>query len=481
MFFSRLPLLPLVLDDVPWGLRQMLAQEGIPTVSRDRRGGRGCFLLHDSRNGSCRRPMPGQIPIDIDWLRTGFNADPFDQWGDYRTSRFQWRLNGLHPSEEICRIDKRGLRLRLMARLRRIIERRGGVWLGIAPYPFPYRCAFNLRIDYDEYDSGDFDRLQKVLEGRQDAVSHFVCGASYETHDDALARLQGLDVGSHGYRHHTYRTFEENLRNIQRGIQVLEQARLRPVGFTAPHGRFNRSLLAAMEQLEIGYSSEFAIGYDEMPFLPAGSNVLQIPVHPVCLGILLEAARMTKRQGDDLAVAAAIEHFRSVIEAKYSGGEPIFLYGHPTGRLGRYPEVVESIFKECDRRSDIWRVTMSQWAAWWRARSRVRLTVSREANSLVVELDQNPSRFRIGLEYHRGREVARLALDGARLRILPAAIPYETRSERPAFQPVRVDRPHGLRVHVRRWIDWERETPVEEIVPTNWRNLAKRTLRSLWR
>ena len=478
MFPSNLPLLPLVLDDVPWGLRQMLAQEGVPTVSRDRRGGRGCFLLYDSRNGPCRRPTPGQTTIDIDRLRVGFDTDPFEQWGDHRTSRFQWPLNGLEPSEEICQVDKRSLRRKLMARLRRIVERRGGVWLGISPYPFPYRSAFNLRIDYDQYDVEDFDRLQTSLGGHQDAVSHFVNGAAYESHGEALTRLCGLDVGSHAYRHHTYQTFEENLRNVERGIQVLEEARLRPVGFTAPHGRFNRSLLATLERLEIGHSSELATAYDELPFLPAGSSVLQIPVHPICLGIMLEAAAPGS---DQSAVAAAIEHFRSAIQEKYAAREPIFLYGHPTGRLGRHPQLLESIFDEIEGLGDVWRVTMSKWAAWWRARSRVRLTVTRESDSLVVDLEQNPSRFRIGLEYYRSRKVARLALDGSHLRISPEAIHYESRAEQSTFCPVRVDRPHGLRGRVRRWIDWERETPIEEIVPTSLRNVAKRTLRTLWR
>ncbi len=480
MFFNRLPLLPLVLDDVPWGLRQMLAQEGIPVVSRDQRGGRGSFLLFDSRNGPCRRPLPAQIPVDVDWLRAGFDSDPFEQWGDHRTSRFQWSLEGLHPSEEICRVDKRSLRLRIMARLRRIIERQGGVWLAVSPYPFPYRCAFNLRLDHDQYDPDDFDRLQKSLRGRQDAVSHFVNGAAYQPYGDALAQLEGLDVGSHGYRHHTYRSFEENLRNIERGIQVLQEARLTPVGFTAPHGRFNRSLLAAMEKLEISHSSEFAVAYDELPFLPFGSSVLQIPVHPVCLGIVLETAR-AEAGADRRAVAATIRHFRSVIEAKHAGGEPVFLYGHPNERLGRYPEVVESVFDEIDQRSDIWRVTMTQWAAWWRVRSRLRLTAMREGDGLVVRIDQKPAQFRIGLEYCRDRQLARIPLDGLRLCISPDAIPYEPRPETVAFRPVRIDRSHDLRAHVRRLIDWERETPVEEIAPTSWRNLAKRTLRSLWR
>lgn len=478
MFPSKHPLLPLVLDDVPWGLRQMLAQEGIPTVSRDRLGGVGRFLLYDSRNGSCQRTLPGQIPIDVNRLRSGFDVDPFQQWSDHRSWRFEWSLSGLSPSEEICRVDKRYLRRRLMARLRRLVERRGGVWLCIAPYPFPYRSAFNLRIDYDQYDAGDFDRLQTSLEGHQEAVSHFVNGAAYESKDDALSRLYGLDVGSHGYRHHTYQTFGENLRNIKRGIQVLEEARLHTAGFSAPHGRFNRSLLAALERLEIGYSSEFAAGYDELPFLPAGSNVLQIPIHPICLGILLDVVTPGSEQA---AVEAAIEHFRLAIHEKYAAREPIFLYGHPTGRLGRYPRLLESIFGEIESRRDLWRVTMSRWATWWRIRSRIRLTVAREGDYLVVEGGANSSRFRLGLEYHRGEQVARLPLDKDTLRISPDAVPYETRPEQSTFRPVRVDRPHGLRGRVRHWIDWERETPVEEIAPTNWRNVAKRTLRTLWR
>jgi len=478
MFPSKLPLLPLVLDDVPWGLRQMLAQEGIPTLSRDRRGGFGRFLLYDSRNGPCLRAMPGQIPIDIDRLRVGFDADPFLQWNDHRSWRFEWHVNGFRPSEEICRVDKRGIRRTIMARLRRIVERRGGVWLTVSPYPFPYRSAFNLRIDYDRYDAGDFDRLQAALEGHQEAVSHFVNGAAYEGQGEALDRLFGLDVGSHGYRHHTYHTVEENLRNIERGMRVLEEARLSTVGFTAPHGRFNRSLLTALERLEIGYSSEFAAGYDELPFLPAGANVLQVPIHPICLGILLEAATPGR---EEAAVVAAIEHFQQAIRERHAAGEPVFLYGHPTGRLGRYPQLVTNIFREVNACRDLWQVTMSEWAAWWRARQRTRITVAYEGEYLAVEVRSEPSRFRLGLEYHRGKQFARLPLDRYTMRISPDAIPYESPGQQLTFQPVRVDQPHGLRGRVRRWIDWERETPVEEIAPTNWRNVAKRTLRTLWR
>ena len=174
MFASTLPLLPLVLDDVPWALRQMLVQEGLPHIERDRRNALGRFLLFDSRNGPLRRPRAGQIAIDVELLRAAFDEDPFREWSDHRTQRFEWQVGPLRPSEEIARVDKRALRRGVMARLQEELERRGGVWIGLAPYPFPHRSAFNWRIDYDEFDERDFARLQSALSARADAVSHFV-------------------------------------------------------------------------------------------------------------------------------------------------------------------------------------------------------------------------------------------------------------------------------------------------------------------
>jgi hypothetical protein len=47
--------------------------------------------------------------------------------------------------------------------------------------------------------------------------------------------------------------------------------------------------------------------------------------------------------------------------------------------------------------------------------------------------------------------------------------------------PVKIDNPEGLRGHVRRLLDWERVTPVDEIPAGTLRNWAKRTLRRWWK
>jgi len=481
---ERLPLLPLILDDVPLGLRQALAQEGIPTAERRPGPPAGRFLLFDSRRGLGEPPAAGQIGIDVSRLRQGFREDPFDALVDEHSARSAWKIGGWTLAEEIARVDKRAVRRRLLEKLRERIEKAGGVWLRISAFPFPYRSAFGLRIDYDEYDPADFDATLGAIAGQEGATSHFVGGAAYERAPEALARLRGLDVGSHGYRHHTYRTAEENLANIGRGIEVLRAAGIEPSGFAAPHGRFHRRLLLALETLGISHSSEFGLIYDELPRFVAPGNLLQIPVHPVCLGLFTEAARReaerSSRPADalvDAAVDRAVDYFRETIRSRYHGGEPVLLYGHPTGRLGRHPRVVRAVFEAASGCGVLWKTTFSEMNGWWRGRARVRLTVTRDEGQYVVVANRTAPGYRLAIEYFRARHVAVIPLTGHVVRFSPSALAYQTRGEPPSVRPVRVDRPQGLRGRIRRLIDWERVTPIEEISGGGWRNWTKRTLR----
>ncbi len=368
-----LPLLPLVLDEVPPGLHVALAQEGLPTAHRRASPQAGRFVLFDSRRGQIEPPLAGQTPLDIHQLRVGFPNDPFAALIDEGSARFQWRIGPVAVSEEIARVDKRALRRRLMSGLRRMIEAVGGVWLKLAAWPFPYRSAFNFRLDHDEFDQDDFDAVLEALNGHEAAVSHYVCASTHAHEQAALLRLRGSDVGSHGYWHHTYYDPQDNLKNIRRGIEVLQQAGLEPSGYVAPHGRFNRGLAWALESLGISHSSEFALAYDDLPFFPPEGSVLQIPVHPICLGIFLEAVGQVSnlsRQVENLshkAADAAAAHLGQMIETKYHAGEPIFLYGHPDGRLGRYPHVLRTTLQTAAGYSGLWRTDRTTLAHWWRS------------------------------------------------------------------------------------------------------------------
>ncbi len=479
-------LLPLCLDDVPAGLVRALAQEGVPYCHR-RKTASGCrFVLFDARRNPLPAVEPGQIAIDIDPIRDEMNGDPFEAMMSERSHRHCWRIAGLSVAEEIAEVDRRAIRRQMLGLLREMVESRGGVWLNVSPFPFPYRSALNVRIDYDQYDAEDFRTTLDTIAGHEEATTHFVNAAAYLQQDEALARLAGLDVGSHGYYHHTYRTEKENLTNVTRGIEVLRVLGIEPSGFAAPGGRFNRGLLRAMQTLGIGHSSEFALAHDDCPFFLEGdspqNDLLQIPIHPISLGIFLEVVSgegARRIAGQQQAVRAAIDHFRQTARAKYHAGEPVFFYGHPTQRLGRYPQVLRAIFDTADEFGAIWKTTLSRFAAWWRVRRKVQLCVVHRGDALHITAEGLPGDYRLAVEYWRGRHVARLPLDRALTRLVPSALAYENRTARPLVHPVRIDRAEGLRGHVRRLIDWEHETPTDEIEITSWRNWAKRTLRKI--
>ena len=477
---TSLPLLPLILDGVPQGLRQAIAQEGVPC--RDRRQGRseGRFVLFDSRTNHRFHLGPGQVAIDVGRLHGPGVDDPFRALADERAALHQWQVGGLSIREEIAAVDKRAVRRSVLDALRFQIEEQGGVWIRLAAFPFPYRNAFNFRLDYDHYDPDDFSSTLEAIAGCESSTSHYVNGAAFASSGDALTRLRGLDVGSHGFWHHTYRTVEENLRNVGRGIEALRSARIEPSGFVAPHGRFNRTLLIALETLGVTHSSEFGLAYDELPFTVGSGAVLQIPIHPVCLELFLEAVAASSPTGDD-AVRWAIDYYRKLIRLRCQAGEPIFLYGHPTGRRGRQTDVLRAILESVSSSSAIWRTTLSRFHAWWRARASVQFSVTRQGERLAVVVTRSAPDWRLAIEYLQGPRTAVMPLEAETVSFVPDALAYEKRETSRGIQPTRIHRAEGLRGRVRRWIDWELVTPVNQIGTGNWQNWTKRTLRRLWK
>lgn len=473
------PLLPLVLDRPSFELRRALAQEGIPHCEQKLGEAAGQFVVGRGSAAEAPALAAGQCWIDLDRLALDDEFAPETLLADMTSHRKRWSIGNLPVEEEIAAVDKRAVRRRWMNALRAEIEQRGGVWLNVASCPFPYRSAFNLRIDHDDYHAEDFHALLHTLRGQDRCVSHYVCTAEFARRPEALARLRGWHVGGHGFHHHTYPDFEQNLRNITRGWLVLERAGLRPDGFVAPHGRFSTALHEVLAELQIGHSSEFGLAYDDAPFEPFPGGVLQVPVHPVCLGVILEAA---SRCG--LAEAAVIEpairYFEQFIAERYQAGEGVLLYDHPTGRWGRYPQVVQAILAASRDCGMLWRTTLAEIARWTRVRNRIDLRVFRDGEEFVVFADRLPIDFRVAVEFWRGEHVAPMPLAEPVLRFSPSALAYQRRGPRRESHPVRVDRAEGLRSRVKRLIDWEKVTPTQDIDASTVRGWVKKTLRG-WR
>ncbi len=485
---TPLPCLPLLLWDTPPGLEQVLAQEGVAFLKiRDPhplsfRAGR--FVLYDSRRVSraaVRVTLSADhVALDIDGLRTGEPYDPFKALLETRARRASWRVAGRTLTERVSRYDRAAIRQRLLHRIRQAVLRSGGIWARLAPYPFPCRSAFNFRVDLDEPVPDDYARFARARRRVEDCCTHFVSTSAYGEHATILQDLLRFDTQSHGHHHVVYRDPEANRRNLMRAHVILAESGFHPNAFAAPHGRWNQGLDSALEDLGYEYSSDFQLGHDDFPFFPwrhdeaRFSRVLQVPIHPVCEGLFLETGATPGRVIADYLV--------SVVRSKIAAGEPAFVYGHPERRLARIPEVLSALDAATVANPLLWRVTLTEFAAWWRWRSERRWSlVAKPEGRFEVQFDDWDSRYPLGLEIRRGEHVSSLPLLNPRTMLRLEDLVYERRDLRldlPAPRPVPWS--PSLKAAVRDVLDWETVTPLEELTGSTWAARVKKRLRS-WR
>lgn len=468
---TPLPLLPLLLWDTPPGLELALAQEGIAfRVVRDPhamafQGGR--FVLYDGQRLAAAtvraRLSIEHVAIDVDLFRSGEPIDPFQALVDTRSALTRWNVGGYTLTERVSRFRKAAVRRRLLARLRRAVTSAGGLWARLAPYPFPYRSAFSFRADLDETCVDDYARFARARHRLADCCTHFVSTAAYGEEASVLQDLLRFDTQSHGHHHVIYRDAEANRRNLTRAHELLCESGFEPIGFAAPHGRWNLGLDQVLEDLGYVYSSDFQLGHDDLPFFPwcgdRFSRVLQVPIHPICEGLFFEAGAKKGR--------VVAEHLAQVVRVRIDEGEPAFVYGHPERRLGRYPEVLAALDALISGEPLLWRVTLTEFALWWRWRNeRLRLwsIVPRLDGRFEVQFDDWCGQFPLALEVTRGRHVAAVPVEGPLTSLRLEELAYELRPEPSGWpEPGLVARPLSLKAVVREALDWETVTPFDEL------------------
>ena len=487
---SRFPALPLILCDVPPGLVLALGQEGVPTVRVSALRGelnpslrRGRFVLFDRRTtppGVIRGQLaPEQVAIDVDRYRGAEGDDPFEALVDSQGEPTAWSVQGLEVVERMARFDKALIRRRVVDRVRRDVVASGGLWARLASFPFPYRSAFNLRVDLDENHPEDYARFALARKPIDDCSTHFVSTAAYGGLPGVLADLRRVDAQSHGHFHHVYRDLASNRRNLERAHAILVGAGFAPPeGFAGPHGRWNPGLDGILEEMGYRYSSDFQLGYDDRPFFPwlgdRFSRILQVPVHPLCEGAFFEAGGTPRNVADHLVATV-----RSAIDA----GEPAFVYGHPEARLGRYPQIVSALADAVEGEELVWRTTLTEFARWWRYRGEQSWSVMMDADDqLSIQFDDLGHKYPLAVEVVRSNHVATVPITTPSLRFPREALVYERRA-------VRVDRPEptairpprgvgvGVRAKIRSAIDWETVTPLAEIATDTVAGRIKRGLR----
>jgi hypothetical protein len=263
------------------------------------------------------------------------------------------------PFETVSIVSKGEIRRLVSCCLELLYHQRGLPYVHLWHFPHGSRSIFCFRIDTDYGTREQLEGLSSTIHRNGISATWFVDTKSQEQSMKIYKEMHGQEIGVHCYDHQTFPDYERNIQNIKKAQAVLHRAKLEAKGFAAPFGLWNEELGRALVECGFEYSSEFSYDYDDLPiltWLERGDSVLQVPIHPICIGSL-------KRHGyNDTQM---IRYFESVIQRKLTMREPMVIYHHPRDE---HHTVLEWLFHEV-RQARVPVTTMHEYAQWWKMRT----------------------------------------------------------------------------------------------------------------
>lgn len=290
-----------------------------------------------------------------------FAIDSLIQDTRSRRKNFYFRKERL-PSEVVSTVSKGTLRQFVASVLEFLHHQRTLPFVHKWYYPDAAQTIFTFRVDSDQGSEEEVTQLFTLCKKYSVPTMWFLDTKSHERWLSRFKEFQGQEIGIHCYEHDTYKSLRDNLANFSKAAEMLNHYGIKPTGIASPYGTWNESVALAFEQLGMSFSSEFSLDYDDVPFYPIvngrNSPVLQIPIHPICVGSMLRS-QFTNQE--------MIQYFINAIDRKIAEREPICLYHHPTHH---HWDVFEELFSYL-RRKNIKAMSYSEYAQWWKTRSGV--------------------------------------------------------------------------------------------------------------
>lgn len=262
------------------------------------------------------------------------------------------------PSEIVSEVSKGKLRKIIELSLEYLHHKRNLPFVHLWHQPFVDKNLFIFRLDTDFCSKKDADEMYKICKNNNISATWFLDTDS----DDRLsnyALMKDQKMAIHCDKHYVYENFKDNYNNIFKADEKLKNYGIKSTGFAAPFGDWNTSLNKALQKMEMKYSSEFALDYDDFPFYPycnnEFSNVLQIPIHPISLG------RLRRSHFNKIEM---LEYFINLVKEKFRLCEPAIIYHHPHHK---YLQVFDKIFQFINSK-DFQNMNMLEFSNWWKER-----------------------------------------------------------------------------------------------------------------
>ena len=358
-------------------------------------------------------------------------------------------------------------------------DRRGRAGSGrrLAAYPFPYRSAFNLRVDLDEPEPEDYARFARARRPIDDCSTHFVSTGAY---GDLPGRPRRPPAGR---------------RPVARALPLrLPRARgeppepgagpprswstpgSRPRGSPGLTGGGTRGSTRSSRTWATRTRPTSSSATTTCRSSPGGATGSRRS----CRSRSTRSARGSSSRPGATGRSVA-DHLVRAVRAKVEAGEPAFVYGHPERRLGRYPEIV----------SRAGRGGRARVAALADDAHRVRPLVAVAGRAGAGRSSPaGEGRFEVQFDEWDAALPARpwRSSGAGTSRSIPLVGPEDAvRARRPGLRapgdpgrpPRAVDPPGppGLKAAVRSALDWETVTPIEELPAGTIAARVKRELR----
>ncbi len=318
----------------------------------------------------------------------GIDIDIILSIGSTRKNFF--RNSGRMPNETVAKRSKGTLRQLIFSLLRTLHHLQQIPFVHQWYYPGSEPTIFTMRIDSDKGSQEQVEEIYALSEANAVPTTWFLDVKSHESWLSYFQKFAHQEIGLHCYEHLLHRSALLNKDNFGKALSLLRIHSLEPKGITAPTGEWNNEYADAIESLGFQYSSEFSFDYENLPSYPFTNGrffpILQIPIHPVCIGTMLRA-----RMNDE----EMISYYRSIVDTNYLLNEPICLYHHPTHG---HNNVFEEVFRYINERK-ILKLTYTQYSEWWKRRNsnpgRLRYSngmiesLSDEASYRIVQSDHS--------------------------------------------------------------------------------------------
>jgi folate-dependent phosphoribosylglycinamide formyltransferase PurN len=313
-------------------------------------------------------------------------ALPFDVEILLRDTRVASVPSHAGPQDQVTtnlsQVNKGGVRRVITLAMRKAYLHRGYPYIHISYYPAPYQGAFAFRIDSDGYESESFETTFQTAHQLGIKMTWVIDVCSQLNQLDHAVKIAqaGQDVHAHCFEHEVFDSFDHNLANMAQAKQHLKKVGINSRAIFAPFGKWNPGFNRAMEKLAVEYSSEFTVAYDDLPYHPLVnqkrlSKVVQVPIHPYCLGDMMKCG---------FKMQQVVEHFDREILKKFRQNEPLFFYGHPIGRLGTYPQVLEHIIKRAKSLPNIWFTNLTEFYDHWMRRRQLLLAPIMDRGQVIL-------------------------------------------------------------------------------------------------